>query len=67
MPVTLDAGEAMLIYYSCRELLEGLKKVGFKYNLGHEGSGFLWLAQTRGGGYYLGEPRRHECVWFYVC
>ncbi|KAF9813360.1 hypothetical protein IEO21_05652 [Rhodonia placenta] len=36
-----------------KELLEGLKKVGFKYNLGHEGSGFLWLAQTRGGGYYL--------------
>ncbi|PCH33003.1 FAD/NAD(P)-binding domain-containing protein [Wolfiporia cocos MD-104 SS10] len=36
-----------------KELLQGLKRVGFKYNFGHDDSGFLFLAQTRGGGYYL--------------
>ncbi|KZT00875.1 FAD/NAD-P-binding domain-containing protein [Laetiporus sulphureus 93-53] len=36
-----------------KELLEGLKKVGFRTYLGEEGSGFLPLASTRGGGYYL--------------
>ncbi|OSX68219.1 hypothetical protein POSPLADRAFT_1177199 [Postia placenta MAD-698-R-SB12] len=36
-----------------KEILEGLKKVGFKYYFGDDGSGFLYLAQTRGGGYYL--------------
>ncbi|KAI0653806.1 FAD/NAD-P-binding domain-containing protein [Cubamyces menziesii] len=33
--------------------LDGLKKVGFKLNYGHEGGGFLSLTRRRGGGYYL--------------
>jgi hypothetical protein len=37
-----------------RELLDGLKKVGFKTNMGIDGSGFLILAMLRLGGYYLG-------------
>lgn len=35
-----------------RAILDGLKKVGFKYKLG---AGLLYNAMTRGGGYYLGE------------
>ncbi|CCL99977.1 uncharacterized protein FIBRA_02002 [Fibroporia radiculosa] len=36
-----------------KELLEGLHKVGFKYHFGVDDSGFLHMAFTRGGGYYL--------------
>ncbi|KAI0917747.1 hypothetical protein AcV7_007077 [Taiwanofungus camphoratus] len=45
--VTADSAEAD------KEILEGLKKVGFKCNFGIDGSGFLFLAMSRGGGYYL--------------
>ena len=38
----------------CRELLEGLHKVGFRTHLGPNGSGFLAMARRRGGGYNLG-------------
>jgi hypothetical protein len=37
-----------------RELLDGLTKKGFKITFGEEGSGFLVLANSRAGGYYLG-------------
>lgn len=37
-----------------RETLDGLKKAGFKLGWGIDGSGFLMLAWTKGGGYYLG-------------
>ncbi|EJT97537.1 FAD/NADP-binding domain-containing protein [Dacryopinax primogenitus] len=36
-----------------RELLEGLDRVGFRRNEGVEGSGLLFLAYYRAGGYYL--------------
>ncbi|KZT62302.1 FAD/NAD(P)-binding domain-containing protein [Calocera cornea HHB12733] len=36
-----------------RELLAGLDRVGFTRNEGVDGSGFLHLAYSRGGGYYL--------------
>ncbi|KAI0697467.1 FAD/NAD(P)-binding domain-containing protein [Cytidiella melzeri] len=36
-----------------KELLEGLEKVGYSLNDGDEGSGFLFLALKRAGGYYL--------------
>ncbi|CCM06437.1 uncharacterized protein FIBRA_08699 [Fibroporia radiculosa] len=36
-----------------KQTLEGLKKAGFKLNFGQDGSGFLYNAMTRGGGYYL--------------
>ncbi|KAL0956661.1 hypothetical protein HGRIS_002793 [Hohenbuehelia grisea] len=36
-----------------KDLLEGLKKVGFRTNLGYNDAGFLLLAWSRGGGYYL--------------
>ncbi|KAA1476298.1 FAD/NAD-P-binding domain-containing protein [Dentipellis sp. KUC8613] len=36
-----------------KEMLDGLRKVGFKLGWGHDGSGFLMLAWTRSGGYYL--------------
>jgi hypothetical protein len=38
-----------------RELLDGLKKVGFKLNSGIHGSGFGLLFTTRAGGFYLGK------------
>jgi hypothetical protein len=37
-----------------RELLDGLRKRGFKTTLGDDDSGFLFTALNRGGGYYLG-------------
>lgn len=46
-----------------RELLEGLEKVGYALNYGDEGSGFLFLALKRAGGYYLGESSAfHRCI-----
>ncbi|PPQ75216.1 hypothetical protein CVT24_010175 [Panaeolus cyanescens] len=36
-----------------RDLLDGLKQVGFKTNLGIKDTGFSLLARTKAGGYYL--------------
>ena len=36
------------------ELLDGLRKAGFKTNFGSEGSGLFYLVLTRLGGYYFG-------------
>ncbi|KAF8843041.1 FAD/NAD(P)-binding domain-containing protein [Paxillus ammoniavirescens] len=36
-----------------KELLDGLRKVGFKLTFGEDDSGFLLLAWTKAGGYYL--------------
>jgi len=44
-----------LIEKRSRELLEGLKKRGFKTTLGEDDSGFLLMAWNKGGGYYLGQ------------
>ena len=38
-----------------RELLDGLKRVGFRTNMGYKDAGFLLLAWERAGGYYLGK------------
>lgn len=40
-----------------KEVLEGLKRVGFRTNTGIDGSGFLILAWEKLGGYYLGALR----------
>ncbi len=36
-----------------KELIEGLKDAGFKYDLGHDGTGHQMKYRRRGGGYYL--------------
>ncbi|KZT00877.1 FAD/NAD(P)-binding domain-containing protein [Laetiporus sulphureus 93-53] len=36
-----------------KNILDGLQKVGFRTHFGDDGSGFLYSAMTRGGGYYL--------------
>ncbi|CCL99946.1 uncharacterized protein FIBRA_01971 [Fibroporia radiculosa] len=36
-----------------KDLLQGLQKAGFKYNMGIDGSGLFHLVYLRGGGYYL--------------
>ncbi|KAL1678256.1 hypothetical protein EV122DRAFT_212285 [Schizophyllum commune] len=36
-----------------KELLDGLKRVGFRTNMGYKDAGFLLLAWERAGGYYL--------------
>ncbi|KAH8091396.1 hypothetical protein BXZ70DRAFT_1041311 [Cristinia sonorae] len=36
-----------------KDILEGLKRVGYNLNMGDDGSGFLFLALKRAGGYYL--------------
>lgn len=38
-----------------RDLLDGLKKIGFKLSTGIDGSGFPLLAWERAGGYYFGK------------
>ncbi|TFK48084.1 FAD/NAD(P)-binding domain-containing protein [Heliocybe sulcata] len=35
------------------ELLEGLRRKGFRLSMGDDGSGLIILAWTRGGGYYI--------------
>ena len=47
-----------------RELLDGLRRVGFKLTFGEDGSGLLQLAFGKAGGYYLGKFFRvqHESV-----
>lgn len=36
-----------------RELLEGLKRIGFRLSFGEDGSGWQFLYLSRGGGYYF--------------
>lgn len=43
-----------MLRFLCRDLLEGLHKVGYRTNFGDDDSGFIYLALKRGGGYYLG-------------
>lgn len=43
------------VYMCLRELLDGLRGVGFKLTLGEDDSGFLQLAFSKAGGYYLGK------------
>lgn len=42
-------------YISFRELLDGLRRVGFKLTLGDDDSGALGLAFGKAGGYYFGK------------
>jgi hypothetical protein len=37
------------------DLLDGLRRRGFKLTMGEDDSGFLQMAWQRGGGYYLGD------------
>jgi hypothetical protein len=37
-----------------RDIIEGLEKVGFKTNLGIDGSGIIEMVLEKGGGYYIG-------------
>jgi hypothetical protein len=37
-----------------RDILDGLRKCGFKLNMGTLDSGFALSAWDRGGGYYIG-------------
>ena len=39
-----------------RDILDGLRKKGFKLTDGPGGAGFASLLYTRGGGYYFGQP-----------
>ncbi|CDO69820.1 hypothetical protein BN946_scf184803.g18 [Trametes cinnabarina] len=36
-----------------KAILDGLRKIGFRLNFGHEDGGFLSLTRRRAGGYYL--------------
>jgi len=37
-----------------KDLLESLHQVGFRTNFGYDNTGFMILAKTKAGGYYLG-------------
>lgn len=58
---TAEADKCVTGYFSrhlterrSRELLDGLHKRGFKTTLGDDDAGFLLMAWSKGGGYYLG-------------
>jgi len=40
--------------YQSREILDGLRKVGFRLNTGLLGTGLFLLTWSRAGGYYIG-------------
>ena len=42
------------LIYQSREILDGLRKVGFRLNTGILGTGIFMLGWTRAGGHYLG-------------
>ena len=49
--------------YQSREILDSLRKVGFRLNNGLLGTGLLFLSVTSGSGYYIGlwiSPPRTE-------
>ena len=54
--------DQILIFVSHSEILEGLKKVGYKTNLGLNNTGMLHNVLERGGGYYLGWHLCRICV-----
>jgi len=39
-----------------RDILDGLRKVGFKLTFGEDGSGLMALMWKKAGGYYFGMP-----------
>jgi hypothetical protein len=43
-----------MICFLRRDVIEGLEKVGFKTNLGIDGSGIIEMVLQKGGGYYIG-------------
>lgn len=43
------------------KLLQDLESVGFRTNMGIEGSGFAFLASTKAGGYYIGQLNLALC------
>jgi hypothetical protein len=48
-----------------RELLDGLRRVGFKLTMGEDDTGFFQLALGKAGGYYFGKLFRtfyHEPI-----
>jgi hypothetical protein len=47
-------GGVFLMMCWSREILDGLREVGFRTNLGIDGTGFGLLAWSKAGGYYLG-------------
>ncbi|CCM06537.1 uncharacterized protein FIBRA_08811 [Fibroporia radiculosa] len=57
MPILLqkeaNKRTAAAIAEADKALLQGLRKVGFKYNMGIDDSGVMHLVYLRGGGYYL--------------
>lgn len=57
MPLALSRRSHQLITDKSKELdhdlLAGLSRVGFKYDFGHDGTGWQFKYLTRGGGYYF--------------
>ncbi|PPR00870.1 hypothetical protein CVT24_000321 [Panaeolus cyanescens] len=53
MATELNRRRAKEIAELDKDILDGLKKVGFKMNMGIHGTGFGLLAWTRAGGYYF--------------
>jgi hypothetical protein len=45
------------------DLLDGLRKRGFKTTMGDDDSGFFSMAWTKAGGYYLGLCHCAVCCW----
>ncbi|KAF8143648.1 hypothetical protein K438DRAFT_1911041 [Mycena galopus ATCC 62051] len=53
MAIPLNQRQAKVIAEDDKDLLEGLRKCGFKLNMGTMDAGFALSAWDRGGGYYI--------------
>ncbi|KAJ7090179.1 hypothetical protein C8R44DRAFT_818281 [Mycena epipterygia] len=53
MAIPLHQRQAMRIAEDDKELLDGLRKCGFRLNMGMMDAGFTLSARDRGGGYYI--------------
>ena len=52
------SGQQQRLKGSCSDLLDGLRKRGFKLTMGEDDSGFVLLVWDKAGGYYLGDHYR---------
>jgi hypothetical protein len=56
-----------ILRHHFRETLDGLRRVGFRLNMGIDGSGFILLAWSKASGYYFGATilnflsQNHKC------
>jgi len=57
--VCVSPDSSPLLKYPPREMLDGLRRVGFRLNTGLDGTGFVLLVLNKASGYYFGANFPH--------